>query len=89
MEALAMVGTQQGINMSQLLKQPLFWAWSFVVLWGTHVAYTAAVRHWIGLVISLIGLVAAVLVVSAFQSRRRKNLYPNHTADESIREAPN
>ncbi len=84
-----MVSTSQGINMSQLLKQPLFWAWCFVVLWGTHAGYTAAVGHWIGLVISLIGLVAALLVVSAFQIRRHKNRYSNHMADESIREAPN
>jgi len=84
-----MAGTGQGINMSQLLKQPLFWAWCFVVLWGTHVAYTAAVGHWIGLVISLTGLVAALLVVSAFQSRRRKNLYPNHTADKSVTDVRN
>jgi hypothetical protein len=88
MEALAMVGTRQGINMSQLLKQPLFWAWSFVLLWGSHVGYTAFVGHWIGLVISLTGLVAALLVVSAIQSRRRKNLYPSHIADKSIPEAP-
>jgi len=59
------------------------------VLWGTHVAYTAAVGHWIGLVISLTGLVAALLVVSAFQSRRRKNLYPNHTADKSVTDVRN
>ena len=79
----------KGKIISQLLKQPLFWAWCFVALWGTHAGYTAAVGHWIGLVISLTGLVAALLVVSAFQSRRRKNLYPNHTADKAIREAPN
>ena len=89
MEALGMVGTRQGTNMSQLLKRPMFWAWSFVLLWATHAVYTAAVGHWIGLVISLTGLVAALLVVSAFQSRRRKNLYPKHTADKSVTEVPN
>ena len=84
-----MAATGQRIDMSQLLKQPLFWAWSFVLLWGTHTGYTAVVGHWIGLVISLTGLVAALLVVSAMHSRRRKNLYPKHTADKAIPEVPN
>jgi hypothetical protein len=89
MEALGMVDRREGINMSQLLKKPMFWAWGFVLLWGTHSAYTAAVGHWIGLVISLGGLVAALLVVSAIQSRRRKNLYPNHSVDDTLSETPN
>jgi hypothetical protein len=89
MEALGMLVRREGINMSQMLKTPLFWAWVFVALWGTHSAYTAAMGHWIGLVISLSGLVAALLVVSAFQSRRRKNLYPNHSVDDTLSETRN
>jgi hypothetical protein len=71
--------------MSKLLKQPLFWGWFFVCLWALHSAHTAATGHWIGLVISLTGLVAALLVVSAIQSRRRKNLYPIRSfSDETM-----
>ena len=88
MEVRGMVGSRLRGNMSRLLKQPLFWAWGFVSLWGTHSAYTAFVGHWIGLVISLTGLVAALLVVSALQSRSRRNLYPSHGADESVSDTP-
>ena len=84
-----MVVRREGINMSQLLRKPMIWAWGFVLLWGTHSAYTAAVGHWIGLVISLSGLVAALLVVSAIQSRRRKYLYPNHSVDDTLSESSN
>ena len=73
--------------MSKLVKQPLFWAWIFVVLWAIHSIYTAIVGHRVGLVISLTGLVAALLVVSAFQSRRRKNFYPSHAADDTVTDA--
>jgi len=80
-----MVQIKQGAIMSNLLKQPLFWAWSFVGLWGVHSIYTAFVGHWVGLVISLTGLVAALLVVSAMQSRRRKNMYPTrHLIDDTL-----
>jgi hypothetical protein len=79
-----MVRSRLRSNMTRLLKQPLFWAWGFVALWGTHAAYTAVVGHWIGLVISLTGLVAALLVISAIQSGRRRNLYPSHDPDESV-----
>ena len=78
-----MVNFKQGAIMSNLLKQPLFWAWSFVVIWMLHSIYTLFLGHWAVLVISLTGLVAALLVVSAMQSRRRKNMYPTRhfTAD--------
>lgn len=80
-----MVNLKQGAIMSKLLKQPLFWAWSFVVLWALHAIYTAVVGHWVGLVISLTGLVSALLVVSAMQSRRRKNMYPTrHFIDATL-----
>jgi hypothetical protein len=86
-EARGRVTGMQRMIMSKLAKQPLFWAWAFVVLWATHSIYTAIVGHWIGLVISLTGLVAALLVVSAFQSRRRKNYYPSHALDDTVTDA--
>ena len=76
-------GTQRMI-MSKLVKQPLFWAWFFVGLWAIHSVYTAIMGRWVGLVISLTGLVAALLVVSAFQSRRRKNFYPSQADDDTV-----
>ena len=80
-----MVDQARGSIMSKLLKQPLFWAWFFVLLWAAHTLYTAIVGHWVGLVISLTGLVAALLVVSAIQSRRRKNFYPvRQFSDDSL-----
>ena len=82
-----MVTETQRMSMSTLVKQPLFWAWFFVVLWAIHSIYTAIVGHWVGLVISLTGLVAALLVVGAFQSRRRKNFYPNHAVDDTVTDA--
>jgi hypothetical protein len=84
-----MVGNRFRSNMTRLLKQPLFWTWGFVMLWGAHVVYTAFVGHWIGLVISLTGLVAALLVISAIQSGRRRNLYPSHDPDESVSDMRN
>jgi hypothetical protein len=64
--------------MTKLLKQPMYWVWFFVLMWCTHAVYTLYVRHWAALVISLTGLVSALLIVSAVQSRRRKNMYPGH-----------
>jgi len=82
-----MVSKTKGAIMSKLVKQPLFWGWFFVTLWAAHSIYTAAMGHWVGLVISLTGLVAALLVVSAIQSRRRKNLYPmRHFVDDTLSE---
>jgi hypothetical protein len=63
--------------MTGKLKQPMLWAWLFVALWGCHSLYTLFAGHWTGLVISLSGLVAALLIVSAFQRRRHKNLHPD------------
>ena len=59
-----------------MVTKPLFWAWGFVVVWLTQVGFTLFNQRWDGLTISLIGLLAAVLVVSAFHSRRQKNFYP-------------
>jgi len=63
--------------MAKVFKQPLYWAWFFVALWATHSVFTLSLGRWTGLIISLTGLVAALMVVSAIQSRRRKNLYPH------------
>ena len=59
----------------KLKNKPMCWAWFFVALWGAHSAYTLFAGRWTGLVISLIGLVGALLIVSAFQTRRHKNLH--------------
>jgi uncharacterized membrane protein YjjP (DUF1212 family) len=63
--------------MSGRLKQPMFWAWFLVTLWGCHSLYTLFMGRWTGLVISMVGLLAALLIVSAIQSRRHKNLNPD------------
>jgi hypothetical protein len=63
--------------MSGKMKQPMFWAWFFVTLWGCHSIYTLSMGRWTGLIISLVGLLAALLIVSAIQSRRHKNLNPD------------
>jgi hypothetical protein len=80
-----MVDATQEKIMPKLVKQPLFWAWFFVVLWAGHSIYAAIGGQWVLLVISLTGLVAALLVVSAIQSRRRKNFYPaRHFRDDTL-----
>ena len=71
--------------MAKLFGQPVVWGWGFVALLLMHSAYTLATMRWTGLVISLTGLVAAVLIMGAIQSRRRKNLYPGrHHRQESL-----
>ena len=62
--------------MDNYIKQPLFWGWLFVAIWCVHVAVTLFLSRWEGLTISLFGLLAAILVLGAMLSRRRKNLYP-------------
>jgi len=63
--------------MGSKLKQPMVWAWLFVALWGCHSLYTFFAGDWTGLVISLVGLLGALLIVSAFQTRRHKNFHPD------------
>lgn len=58
--------------------RPLYWAGLFVAIWLAHSAYTLYAMRWTGLVISFVGLVAAVLITGAIVSRRRKSLYPGH-----------
>jgi pilus assembly protein TadC len=65
----------QGFRVERYLKQPLVWCWFFVAVWVFYVGFTLVSALWDGLVISLAGLFAALLVVSAIMSRRRKNLY--------------
>lgn len=71
----------------KILTQPLYWAWAFVVIWLTHVAVTMFMQSWDGMTISLFGLLAALLVVFAIHSRRRKNLYPHHHHNEASQSA--
>jgi Flp pilus assembly protein TadB len=58
------------------INSPLFWCWLFVVIWLAHVVMTLVMQRWEGLTISLVGLLAALMVASAVQSRRNKNLHP-------------
>ncbi len=62
--------------MEQLIKQPLLWGWVFITVWLAHSVYALITMRWTGLVISLVGLLAALLIAGAIYSRRRKNLYP-------------
>lgn len=64
--------------MIKIAGQPLTWVWLFVAVWLAHSVYTLVAMRWEGLVISLAGLVAGLLIASAIMSRRRKNLYPGH-----------
>jgi len=64
--------------MHKFIQQPLFWCWLFVVIWGLHVIMTLLMQRWQGAVISLLALAGAVMVLSAINSRRQKNLYPHH-----------
>ena len=72
--------------MSDYHKHPLFWGWLFVAVWLAHVFFTLFSARWVGLTISLGGLVAALLVMSAIMSRRRKTMYPDkhRSRDESV-----
>ena len=63
--------------MGDKLKMPMFWAWLFVALWGGHSLFTLFAGHWTSSVISLVGLLGALLIVSAFQTRRHKNFHPD------------
>ena len=65
--------------MTNMFKQPLFWCWTFVVVWLGHVIFSLAMASWDGAAISMFGLFGALLVIGAVLSRRRKNLYPSHT----------
>lgn len=65
----------RGFQVEKYFKQPLVWCWLFVVVWAFYVGFTLVSALWDGLVISLAGLFAALLVVSAIMSRRRKNFY--------------
>lgn len=71
--------------MRKLVYQPLFWCWLFVVIWLGHVVAALILERWTGMTISLFGLLAALLVASAIQSRRHKNLYPKDQKSESQR----
>ena len=73
--------------MAKLVGQPMVWGWGFVAVWLGHSAYTLVTMRWTGLVISLVGLVAALLIMGAIQSRRRKNLYPgrNHSGQQALK----
>ena len=61
--------------MEKYIKQPLFWGWIFLLIWLTHVVVTLFTASWEGLTISLTGLLAVLLVMSAILSRRYKNLH--------------
>ena len=63
----------------KLLGQPLTWAWAFLAIWALQVVLTLFTQRWEAMTIALFGLLAAVLVVAAMTSRRRKNLYPSHS----------
>ncbi len=62
---------------TNMMGKPLFWAWAFVAIWSAYIIGSIIQQRWEALTISLIGLIAALLVVSAILSRRRKTLYPN------------
>jgi hypothetical protein len=62
------------------MNHPLSWCWLFVLIWLAHVVVTFVQQRWEGLTISLIGLLAALLVASAIQSRRNKNFRPHKTS---------
>jgi hypothetical protein len=64
--------------MTRLLKQPMYWVWFFVFMWAGHGIYTVYAQHWTGLIIALTGLISALMVAAAIQSRRRKTMYPGH-----------
>jgi Flp pilus assembly protein TadB len=66
--------------MREYIKQPMFWGWFFLVIWLAHVIFTLFAARWVGLTISLVGLVGMLLVMSAIMSRRRKNMYPDKPA---------
>jgi hypothetical protein len=63
--------------MHRYAKQPMFWGWLFVGIWFGHVLFTLFAARWVGLTISLAGLVGVLLVMSALTSRRRKTMYPD------------
>ncbi len=71
----------RGFLVENYLKQPLFWCWFFLAVWLVHVGVTLMLERWDGLIISLAGLLAVLLVVSAILSRRHKNLYPRQDSE--------
>ena len=56
--------------------RPLLWCWAFVAIWAGHVVISLFLQRWDGMTISLFGLLGAVMVVAAIESRRRKGRYP-------------
>jgi hypothetical protein len=76
-----MLNTEKS-RVPKLVKQPLFWCWLFVIIWLGHVLVTLVMQRWTGLTISLFGLLAALLVVGAIHSCRRRNLFPKAKSTE-------
>lgn len=73
-------------RLQRIVGQPLYWCWLFVAIWLAHVLVAIMLQRWTGLAISLFGLLGALMVVSAIQSRRRKNLYPDLKKDLARRQ---
>lgn len=74
-------------RIQKIVGQPLYWCWLFVAIWVVHVLVAMLAERWTGVAISLFGLLGALLVVSAIQSRRRKNLYPDLKKNLARRQA--
>ena len=65
-------------SIGKKLLQPLMFSRILVLIWFGVALYTVIIQNWPGLIISLAGLVASLLVLSAIQMRRRKNFYPDN-----------
>jgi hypothetical protein len=74
--------------MHKFIRQPFFWCWLFVVIWGVHVIATLLMQRWQGAAISLFALIGAMMVLGAIWSRRQKNLYPNSNTKDANGSTP-
>ena len=68
------------------LARPLVWAWAFVAVCVAQVIGSIVDQRWEALTISIVGLLAALLVVSAIMSRGRKTAYPDGRGNQGNRE---
>ena len=59
-------------------KQPLFWCWLFVAIWLAHVLAALVYERWGGLTISMVGLLAALMLVIVLHHRRYKKFHPHN-----------
>jgi uncharacterized membrane protein YccC len=64
--------------MRRYINEPIFWCWIFVAIGLAHVIAALIYDRWGGLIIALVGFIAALLIATVIQRRRYKNNHPEN-----------